>query len=444
PRVTGGEIVLAENARMQIRIYELQQQIRALNADRDELVQENTRLRNRNQEFETDNNQIRVRNENLTRLNDALKIVLRDAEDEKDHYKAANIKEFEDFISNYIFGLFNNIGTLLRFDNQYITNILDRDYDLQKYKELITENVDKKIIRYIVFQYEYTKTSKKHVQGFCMLWTQMRLGNYKYRKKASTIKSIFQDEEMHVDFHNGTFEDVIRYCKKDKNRCSKHHPYCREGFNQHLEKQKKIRKQTIEDIKEQIKPINEIVIDAFVNSGTAPHIIKELYNTICDNYLTQILFPDAYHKSQNDGIWFQGYDENKVFVFDDFYNHNMEFSTLLTLIDNKPHTVQKKGGHLNFCSFVNVFISNISLRNQYVYFENTQYFGNETVKIENKRKYSSIYNRFDYIIEYKKFRNNDKRPCDFECLCCSVKRIFHKGLYENFINLRFDIEFNSD
>ncbi|CAG8834136.1 19927_t:CDS:2, partial [Racocetra persica] len=211
--------------------------------------------------------------------------------------------------------------------------------------------------------------------------------------------------------------------------------------------QKKIRKQTIEDIKEQIKPINEIVIDAFVNSGTAPHIIKELYNTIRDSqkksfkrcftpcniyiygdsrtgkdYLTQILFSDAYHKSQNDGIWFQGYDKNKVFMFDDFYNHNMEFSTLLTLIDNKPHTVQKKGGHLNFY---------------------TLYFGNETVKIENKRKYSSIYNRFDYIIEYKKFRNDDTLPCTFEYLCCSVKRIFHKGSYENFVNLRFDIEFNS-
>ncbi|CAG8729178.1 7602_t:CDS:2, partial [Racocetra persica] len=362
--------------------------------------------------------------------------------------------------------------------------------DLQKYKELITENVDKKIIQYIVFQYEYTKTSKKHIQGFGMLWTQLRLGNYKYGKKTSTIKSIFQNEEMHVDYHNRTFDDAIRYCKKDRNQCSKHHPYCRcdffdltkicdkcnenclefrtfariddnsgpfefgelpmshnaEGFNQHLEEQKKICKQTIEDIKEQIKPINEIVIDAFVNSGTAPHIIKKTlqHDSTGKDYLTQILFPDAYHKSQNDGIWFKGYDENKVFVFDDFYCHNMEFSTLLILIDNKPHTVQKKGRHLNFCSFVNIFTSNTSLRNQYVYFEDTPYFGNETVKIKNKRKYSSIYNRFDYIIEYKKFRNDDVCSCVFECLCCSVKRIFHKGTYENFGNLRFGIEFNSD
>ncbi|CAG8710927.1 12213_t:CDS:2, partial [Racocetra persica] len=364
--------------------------------------------------------------------------------------------------------------------------------NFQKYKELINENVDRKIIRYIVFQYEYTKTRKKHIQGFCILWTQLRLRNYKYSKKASTIKSIFQDEEMYVDYHNRIFEDMIRYCKKDRNRCSKHYPYCRcnffdltkicdkcdeklptnnntEGFNQYIEEQKKIHKQTIEDIKEQIKPINKIVIDAFVNSGIALHIIKELYNTIRDSqkksfkrcftpcniyiygdsrtgkdYLTQILFSNTYHKSQNDEKWFERYDENKVFVFDDFYNHNMEFSTLLTLIDNKPHTVQKKSGHLNFCLFVNIFTSNTSLQNQYVYFEDAPYFGNETVKIENKRKYSSIYNRFDYIIEYKKFRNDDIRPCVFEYLCCSVKRIFQKGSYEDFVNLRFDIEFNSD
>ncbi|CAG8798337.1 20547_t:CDS:2, partial [Racocetra persica] len=234
------------------------------------------------------------------------------------------------------------------------------------------------------------------------------LENYKYGKKASTIKSIFQDEEMHIDYHNGTFEDAIRYCKKDRNRCSKHHPYCRCNFfdltkiyDKYDESCLKFRTFAhIDDNSGPFEfgelPMSHNAEDAFVNSETAPHIIKELYNTICDSqkksfkrcftlcniyiygdsrtgkdYLIQIFFPNAYHKSQNDRIWFEGYDENKVFVFDDFYNHNMEFSTLLTLIDNKPHTVQKK---------------------------DTPYFGNKTVKIENKRKYSSIYNRFDYII----------------------------------------------
>src|SRR5690349_9348319 len=93
PVVTGGELVLAENARLQITIYELQHRIRALNADKDELIRENTQLRNRNEELETNNIQFRTENENLTKLNNALRTVLRDAEDERDHYKAANIKE---------------------------------------------------------------------------------------------------------------------------------------------------------------------------------------------------------------------------------------------------------------------------------------------------------------------------------------------------------------
>ncbi|CAG8851229.1 27539_t:CDS:1, partial [Racocetra persica] len=71
--------------------------------------------------FETDNNQICATNENLTRLNDALKIVLRDAEYQRDYFKALNIEEFDNFILNYIFGLFNNVETWLQFDNRYMT-----------------------------------------------------------------------------------------------------------------------------------------------------------------------------------------------------------------------------------------------------------------------------------------------------------------------------------
>ncbi|CAG8724068.1 13162_t:CDS:2 [Racocetra persica] len=189
--------------------------------------------------------------------------------------------------------------------------------NFQKYKELINEN------------------------------TQLRLGNYKYNKKASTIKSIFQDEEMHIDYHNGTFEDMIRYCKKDHNRCSKYHPYCRCDFFD--------------------------------------------LTKICDKCNESCL----------------------------------EFCTFACVDDNSgPFEYGKLTTNNNA--------------------ENTPYFGRDNFQIENKNKYSSIYNQFDYIIEYKKFRNDDTRSCIFECICCSVKRIFHKGSYENFINLRFEIEFNSN
>ncbi|CAG8780482.1 5235_t:CDS:1, partial [Racocetra persica] len=83
PRITGREVVIVENSRLQIRIYELEQRIRALNLDKDELIRDNTHLRNRVEELV----QIHAANENLTRLNNVLKIVLRDCEDERDHYK---------------------------------------------------------------------------------------------------------------------------------------------------------------------------------------------------------------------------------------------------------------------------------------------------------------------------------------------------------------------
>ncbi|CAG8851422.1 31142_t:CDS:1, partial [Racocetra persica] len=123
-RITSREIVIAENSRLQVRIYELQYRINALNADKDELIRKNTQLRNRNEEItnkknqlETDNIQICAANKNLTQLNTALRTVLRDAEDKKDHYKAANIKEFDDFISNFVFGLFNNFTWITNNQN---------------------------------------------------------------------------------------------------------------------------------------------------------------------------------------------------------------------------------------------------------------------------------------------------------------------------------------
>ncbi|CAG8846692.1 17874_t:CDS:1, partial [Racocetra persica] len=63
--------------------YELEQRIRALNFDKNELIHRVEELVNEKDRLETDNNQICATNENLMQLNNALKIVLRDCEDEK-------------------------------------------------------------------------------------------------------------------------------------------------------------------------------------------------------------------------------------------------------------------------------------------------------------------------------------------------------------------------
>ncbi|CAG8707876.1 6725_t:CDS:2 [Racocetra persica] len=263
--------------------------------------------------------------------------------------------------------------------------------NLQKYKELINENVNRKIIRYIVFQYKYTKTNKKHIQGFCMLWTQLRLGNYKYSKNASTIKSIFQDEEMHVDYHNGIFEDMIRYCKKDYNRCSKHHPYYKYDFFNLTKICNKCDKNClkfhtfacVDDNSGPFEygelPTNNNAEDVFVNSGTAPHIIKELYNTIRDSqkksfkryftpcniyiysdsrtgkdYLIQILFSDAYHKSHDNKQWFEEFnsdmtleqiayivgEDNLIEEYNEIKYYNYDFKSQVNKFELTDHRIE--------------------------------------------------------------------------------------------------------
>src|SRR5690349_8397078 len=105
PKLTGGEVLVTKNSKLQTKNFELLHRINALNTDKDELIRENTHLRNRNEELvneknqlEANNIQIHAANENLTRLNTVLRTVLRDAEDERDHYKAGNLEEFNNFI----------------------------------------------------------------------------------------------------------------------------------------------------------------------------------------------------------------------------------------------------------------------------------------------------------------------------------------------------------
>ncbi|CAG8762193.1 18575_t:CDS:2, partial [Racocetra persica] len=188
----------------------------------------------------------------------------------------------------------------------------------------------------------------------------MRLENYKYSKKASTIKSVFQSEEMYIDYHNGIFEDAINYCKKDRNRCSKHNR-CRCDFF---------------DLTKICCKCDESCLEfrTFArvddNSGTAPHIIKELYNTIRDSqkksfkrcftpcniyiwgdsrtgkdYLTQLLFPDTYHKSHDDKHWFEGYKEDKIDYVIEVLDDNEKYdsdASMSSLSSNDSETTRRR------------------------------------------------------------------------------------------------------
>ncbi|CAG8828813.1 24965_t:CDS:1, partial [Dentiscutata erythropus] len=47
-----------------------------------------------------------------------------------------------------------------------------------------------------------------------------------------------------------------------------------------------------------------------------------------------------------------------------------------------------------------------------------------------------------YIVEFKKFRDDEQTPCRNEYFCCQIRMIFHKGSISEFFDLNFEIEFN--
>ncbi|CAG8808639.1 15454_t:CDS:2, partial [Dentiscutata erythropus] len=246
-----------------------------------------------------------------------------------------------------------------------------------------------------------------------------------------------------------------------------------EGKNQHTKKWKELTK----DIEDQILSKDQILIkynseiktltattkgiediyNAFQNKNKKPTYLRcwkscniYIYGTprTGKSYLAQILFPDAYNKSNEDGKWYPKFNKNNehdVVIYNEFSGSDYKFQRVLNLLDRREFSVQYKGGNINYAPKVQVFTANSSLREQYIYYEDMPYFqySNE-YKVPNKKFYSAISERFDFIIEYFKFRDDNKQPCNEECLCCKVRRIFHQGSYDDFINLKFDIEFGGD
>ncbi|CAG8568409.1 348_t:CDS:2, partial [Dentiscutata heterogama] len=117
----------------------------ALISDKEELLRINNELTIRLQELETNNAQLIETNNQITELNNGLKIVLRDAEDERDNYKMSNFAEFNNFVNNYIFGLFNMLAQyqflnyLVKFINTFnlVLVIRNNNYVQIIYKKFI-------------------------------------------------------------------------------------------------------------------------------------------------------------------------------------------------------------------------------------------------------------------------------------------------------------------
>ncbi|CAG8798423.1 23472_t:CDS:1 [Dentiscutata erythropus] len=123
----------------------------------------------------------------------------------------------------------------------------------------------------------------------------------------------------------------------------------------------------------------------------------------------------------------------------------MKWKELLNILDCGKYMVQIKGSSKNYAPKIQCFTSNTPLRELYNYAEDQKYlFDSKRNKKNNRKYYASLIDRFDFVIEYYKFRKNEEKVCENKCYCCEVMRIFHHGFKEKFNNQEFEIEFNED
>ncbi|CAG8489313.1 13463_t:CDS:2, partial [Racocetra persica] len=94
------------------------------------------------------------------------------------------------------------------------------------------------------------------------------------------------------------------------------------------------------------------------------------------------------------------------------FKDQIKYLELLNLLDPKNYSVQIKGReNENFCPKVIGFSANTNVRFIYDFCEDEELKPISEQKFNNTKLFSSFINRLDYIVEFKKFRENNEKPC---------------------------------
>lgn len=232
------------------------------------------------------------------------------------------------------------------------------------------ENKDK--IKYVVAQLEMGEEKTLHYQGYVEFTSQVLY---------NTIKRVFNCEWMHLEARRGSAQQASEYCKKEEGRV--------EGPWEFGEISGQGKRSDIHEAVDLIKkgaPMKQVATEhsvAFVKyhkgfkelqrviqgAQRRPHDEMRLYIWCgppgCGKtWWANELFPEAYQASDTEQGWFDGYDGEKVIVFDEFCS-KFPLQQLLKLCDGQPMQCQTKGGWVNICATTIVIISNNTLDSLY-------------------------------------------------------------------------------
>lgn len=209
----------------------------------------------------------------------------------------------------------------------------------------------------MIFGKEKGNEGTPHLQGYLELEKVMRMEAVKKMLKCPTI---------HLEGRKGTQEQAIEYCKKEE----KWEEFGEKRISGRPKGEKQANKalECINELKAG-KTIAEIACDPNTSFTMLKHLmtVTPLIEKGRDyNKPPEIIWywgktgtgktRRAYWEAKNineceepyvkssAGIWFDGYDGQKVAIFDDIRSNWFEYSFLLKLLDRYPHRVQIKGG----------------------------------------------------------------------------------------------------
>ncbi|CAG8514046.1 9934_t:CDS:2 [Acaulospora morrowiae] len=309
-------------------------------------------------------------------------------------------------------------------------------------------------IQYIIFQLEFNHHAsgtggRVHMQGFVILKDQMRIGKYNPKGEfGSEIKNIFKSNSIHIDFANGTPEQYRDYCQKICEKCDDNcirdlARVCDVNEDDTPSGPWEFGVMRCDDpIKgnRRSKRNSEIecmakVIDKIVGGEDINEVLVEYAPMISSRVTVNIDRIAKTVSNVNNRFEKQCWDPCNIYIFETPGTGKTFWTSIVF-----PNAYKKSMDDDWKCSN-----ENSGLWELYDYYENLPYYEiSNGFRLPNRKYYSAIERRFNFIIEYHKIRDDGIRVCNVECTCCRIQRIFHKGSREKFQKLKFDIEFDRD
>lgn len=202
---------------------------------------------------------------------------------------------------------------------------------------------DEDAIQYLGYGIETCpKTDKKHFQGYV---------EFKKAFTMKSVKSIFNDNTIHLEPRKGTQKQAIEYCEKDGD------------FYEFGEPKRQGSRNDLQTMREEIA--NGADMSSIVQTVTSfqalrgaelllkyceePRPVQDIEVLWCYGETGSGKSHFAYQNYQNifrpiNEKWWEGYDGHDCILFDDIRGTNVSFERLLQLCDKYPFRIETKGG----------------------------------------------------------------------------------------------------